>query len=165
MADPTKYTVSYNFSNWQAINPTKPLPAQRVDIELANIQASIGQTIDGLKDIRRSDGKLKNGIVTPESLDPVALSGLTGAATMQAKQYRDEAAVSATSSASSATVAGNSAVTALGYATMAANSAATAEDLVEQASAGFIGFQDNQGYDFGSIATPTTYFDQNWGTL
>lgn len=165
MADPTKYNPSYNFSSWQAINPTKPLPAQRVDAEYANAALSINQLVDAIKDVRRSDGKLKNGIVTPESLNPAALSSITGAATQQAEQYRDEAAISAASAAASAVTSASSAASALGYASMAGALAATAEDLVEQAAAGFIGFQDNQGYDFGSITTPTTYFDQDWGTI
>ena len=47
----------------------------------------------------------------------------------------------------------------------AENSAAVAQDLVEAATAGFIGFQDGLGYDWGYIADTTTYFDQNWGSI
>jgi len=43
--------------------------------------------------------------------------------------------------------------------------AQTAQDLVEAATAGFIGFQDGLGYDWGYIADTTTYFDQNWGSI
>lgn len=50
-------------------------------------------------------------------------------------------------------------------ATSAENSALVAQDLVEAATAGFIGFQDGLGYDWGYIADPTTYFDQNWGSI
>ena len=62
MADPTKYTKGYSFEGYQANNPSKPLPAPRLDDELENIATSIDETIDALKDIRRSDGALKNGI-------------------------------------------------------------------------------------------------------
>ena len=68
MADPTKYTISYSFSGWQASNPAKPLPAQHVDDQFAGIQTSIGQLVDAVKDVRRSDGKLKNASVTIDSL-------------------------------------------------------------------------------------------------
>ena len=56
MADPTKYTKGYSFEGYQANNPSKPLPAPRLDDELENIATSIDETIDALKDVRRSDG-------------------------------------------------------------------------------------------------------------
>jgi hypothetical protein len=68
MADPTPYVVSYSFSGFQATNPASPLPAPQVDDEYANIAASIGTLVAGLIDVRRSDGALKNGIVTIDSL-------------------------------------------------------------------------------------------------
>lgn len=70
MADPNAYSPSYNFSDWQAINPSKPLPAAQVDNELANIATSTEQLTNALKDLRRSDGQLKNGVVTYDSLSP-----------------------------------------------------------------------------------------------
>jgi len=45
------------------------------------------------------------------------------------------------------------------------NAADAAQDLVNDATSGFSGFTDGLGYDFGSITSPTTYFDQDWGTL
>lgn len=47
----------------------------------------------------------------------------------------------------------------------AENSALVAQDLVEVATSGFVGFQDGLGYDWGYIADATTYFDQNWGSI
>lgn len=44
-------------------------------------------------------------------------------------------------------------------------SALIAQDLVEAATAGFVGFQDGLGYDWGYIADNTTYFNQNWGSI
>ena len=70
MADPTKYVPGYDFSAYQAGLPNKPLPADRVDIELADIANAIGGTVDAIKDIRRADGALKNGIVTSDSVAP-----------------------------------------------------------------------------------------------
>ena len=65
----------------------------------------------------------------------------------------------------SATSAANSATSASGFANSASVAAGEAEDLVTQATAGFIGFTDGLGYDFGSITTSTTYFDQDWGSV
>jgi hypothetical protein len=68
MADPIPYVVTYSFSGFQATSPASPLPAPQVDDEYANIATSIGSLVAGLMDVRRSDGALKNGIVTIESL-------------------------------------------------------------------------------------------------
>lgn len=77
MSDPTKFIPGYSYSGWQASYPIRPLPAQQVDNDFANASRAINQTIDALKDIRRSDGKLKNGIVTPDALSPVFSLGFT----------------------------------------------------------------------------------------
>jgi hypothetical protein len=66
--DPTKYQRGYSFSGYQATNPKQPLPAPRVDDELLSIEKSIGGLVDGMKNIRRADGRLQNGIVTADAL-------------------------------------------------------------------------------------------------
>lgn len=80
MANPNPYTPSYSFSDWQSSNPAKPLPAPMLDNELANISSSLNFTISSLADIRRSDGKLVNQIVTFESLDNDLRAGYSGGA-------------------------------------------------------------------------------------
>ena len=77
MADPTPYDPDYSFSDYQASNPTRPLPGPRVDDELANIATTTTETINALKDVRRSDGALVNGIVTPDTLSDDTRSLLT----------------------------------------------------------------------------------------
>jgi hypothetical protein len=68
MANPPPYVPSFSFSGYQETNPTSPLPGPMVDNELDNIANSLGLTITALSSVRRSDGALVNGIVTPESL-------------------------------------------------------------------------------------------------
>lgn len=68
MANPPPYNPSYSFSGWQASNPSKPLPADRVDNEYASISISLNATITAIGDIRRSDGQLQNGIVGVDAL-------------------------------------------------------------------------------------------------
>lgn len=75
--NPRKYSPSYSFSGHQASRPSTPLPAQQVDNEFANIATSIGETVDALKDIRRSDGALQNGIVGPNALSPALTVGFS----------------------------------------------------------------------------------------
>lgn len=69
MADPSKYSPGYSFSDYQASNPALPLPADEVDTELAAIAVSMGQAVDAIRDVRRSDGALKNLVVTYDSLN------------------------------------------------------------------------------------------------
>lgn len=44
-------------------------------------------------------------------------------------------------------------------------SSVAAADLVADATSGFSGFIDGLGYDFGSITSAVTYFDQDWGSI
>ncbi len=72
---------------------------------------------------------------------------------------------SATAASDSATAAGVSASAAAGSRDTALGAAAESEDLVTQATSGFVGFQDGIGYDFGIITSPMTYFDRDWGLI
>ena len=80
MADPAKYVRGYSFTNYQEALPAKPLPAVRVDNELDNVAVALGATIDAVKDIRRADGALKNGIVTIDALSNDLKAEYTGGA-------------------------------------------------------------------------------------
>ena len=89
MAAPGKYFPSFSFSGYQAQQPDRPLPGVRTDTEYNNIAQSLGVTIDALADIRRDDGQLQNGIVTPESLSPgMALGVLPPTAWATAVEYK-----------------------------------------------------------------------------
>lgn len=77
MSDPTKYLKGYSFAGFQATAPDDPLPGARVDDELANIATSIDETVEALKDIRRSDGRLVNGSVGPDQLSSGLVFGFT----------------------------------------------------------------------------------------
>lgn len=68
MADPTKYTPDYDFSDYQEDNPTNPLPANELDVELANIAASIDSIVEAVKNVRRSDGAVKNDSIGYDQL-------------------------------------------------------------------------------------------------
>jgi hypothetical protein len=68
MADPTKYTPDYDFSDYQEDNPTTPLPANELDVELANIAASIDSVVEAIKNVRRSDGAVKNDSIGYDQL-------------------------------------------------------------------------------------------------
>jgi hypothetical protein len=68
MSAPTPYTLSYDFTAFQAANPTLPLPADKHEIEYNNIALTTGEIIANLGMIQRSDGQLLNGVVTFDSL-------------------------------------------------------------------------------------------------
>jgi hypothetical protein len=113
MSDPLLYIVSYRFSDFQANSPASPLPAPPLDNELAGIAAAVAGLVASIKDVRRSDGKLNNGVVTFDSfelglrltVDPT--NGLLVAAAVAGAQ------ASATSAGVSATAASASAAAAL----------------------------------------------------
>jgi hypothetical protein len=119
MSDPTSYDPEYSFAGFQANSPTTPLPGVNVDNELADISTSTASLVAAIKDVRRSDGALKNNIVTYDSL-ALALQLIfdpTDGAAVAAAVATAQAA--ATAASGSATAAGTSA-------TNAANSAAAA---------------------------------------
>jgi hypothetical protein len=84
MADPKQYTQGYDFSDFSSHNPNSQQPGDRMDVEFANIQESTKEIVDAIKDVRRADGALKNGIVTQDSLAAGLLSTLPTAAQMLA---------------------------------------------------------------------------------
>lgn len=142
MANPTPYERTYSFTDYQAGNPSAPLPGIQVDNELENIENSLGEAIDAIKDVRRSDGALKNGIVTVDSLDATVAAGVgTGAlaSAAAAAASADAASDSAVAAAASATAAAGSATSASGYAGDALtsrNEAATEKTLAQTARTG-----------------------------
>jgi hypothetical protein len=83
MADPDRYEPGFSFAGYQNNNPNRPLPGVRVDAELADVSDAINGTIDALADVRRSDGALKNGIVTLDSLAPGVAAELQPASVTQ----------------------------------------------------------------------------------
>jgi microcystin-dependent protein len=68
MAPPTRYTRQFNFTNQQALTPTAPLQADKVDAELNALVVTTDQVITNLSLIQRDDGELANGSVGPEQL-------------------------------------------------------------------------------------------------
>jgi hypothetical protein len=74
MAQPTPYNRLYNFTDFQTVNPTTPLPATALDNELNAVQLTAAQIRNNLALIQRDDGALANQSVTPDSLSAGALA-------------------------------------------------------------------------------------------
>lgn len=74
MSQPTAYARLYSFTDWQTVNPTKPLPGSELDAELNSIKANSDQVLTNLALIQRDDGKLANQTVTAESMSASALA-------------------------------------------------------------------------------------------
>ncbi len=99
------YNRSYSFI------PT-PIPGVRINIEFDNVSFSLNGAINAIKDIRRDDGKLRNEIVTLDSLSPRVRAGIgvgaleardaAQAAQAIAEDARDDAVGSAAAAATSA---------------------------------------------------------------
>lgn len=73
MPSPIYYQRAYNFA-------PAPIPGLQINNELESVERSVNGTIDALKDVRRDDGALKNGIVTVDSLSP-AVKAILGPST------------------------------------------------------------------------------------
>ena len=75
MAYPTKYTRQYDFASYQNSNPSRPLPADKVNADYNAVQNSIGEIVEFLKGFSRADKKLANKSVGRDQLaDNVPLS-------------------------------------------------------------------------------------------
>lgn len=80
MSYPTKYTRQYDYVSYQNGNPNRLLPAGQVHADLSQIARSTAETIDFLKKSLRSDGRIANGAVGLDQLDPkLASAGLAPA--------------------------------------------------------------------------------------
>lgn len=104
MADPIKYTLGYDFSTLPLTNA-----APHFNDELVDVSFSIGQIVDALKQVRRSDGKLQNGIVTSDSFAPGVSAVFTQ--TLLASTAAVTAAANAKVYADVSLVAANTAIT------------------------------------------------------
>jgi hypothetical protein len=58
MAYPTKYTRQFDYQSYQNANPTRPLPADKVNADLNQVALSSRETIDFLKKSIRADGTI-----------------------------------------------------------------------------------------------------------
>ncbi|MER9166207.1 collagen-like protein [Mesorhizobium australicum] len=68
MPSPQKPPIAYDYVAFQQEQQQNPFPGSQLKNDLANLKKGIDQTIDALADVRRSDGALPNGKVTPDSL-------------------------------------------------------------------------------------------------
>lgn len=70
MSQPPAFNRSFSFSNFQAQNPSLPVPGSQIDLELNDAKATLDGVLANIKLIQRDDGALKNGSVTFDTLSP-----------------------------------------------------------------------------------------------
>lgn len=70
MAAPTTFDRQTSFALFSSENPREPHSGVDLDTEFNAVKISLDETQDALADIRESDGSLKRGIVTTNSLAP-----------------------------------------------------------------------------------------------
>jgi hypothetical protein len=77
MTFPAKPKTPYDYVSFQTGRPTDPLPANQVASDFVSHKTSIDALVDFSKLVQRSDGRLNNGSVRPETLSAgtVALIG------------------------------------------------------------------------------------------
>jgi hypothetical protein len=70
VSQPPAFNRSFSFSNFQAANPSLPIPGSQVDLELNNVVATANAIRTNLALIQRDDGAPANGIITFDTLSP-----------------------------------------------------------------------------------------------
>ena len=154
---PTPYNRSYNFEDFQSINPNSPLPAQHLENELNNIEETLDKTVSRLAEIQNPDGSIKITGNIEQNITNTATSVATSVANQVSSDYlaanfdataattattaAQAAASSATQSASSAHLAGvhanyagQTTLIAQNAASQAASHRNSAEDFADQAN-------------------------------
>lgn len=58
------FTPTFSFAGFQATNPDRPLPASHIDNNFDLIAAELTDLLARIEEIRRDDGRLKNGTAT-----------------------------------------------------------------------------------------------------
>lgn len=71
---PTPFVPGFNYTNYQSLYPTVPLPANQVDNDYADLKTTTDSLIFRLQQVQRSDGALVNQSVMPITLDPSVLA-------------------------------------------------------------------------------------------
>lgn len=80
MTLPTAYVRTYDFSNFAASNPSTPPPGSQLDAEFDAIRVTLDEVLTNVAYVVRDDGKLKNLVVTPDTLSSSTLALLTASA-------------------------------------------------------------------------------------
>lgn len=68
MAQPTPYSRQYNFTNYQTVSPSAPLPAAQVDLELNSVKLTLDQVLNNLKILQRDDTAFANNSIGYDQL-------------------------------------------------------------------------------------------------
>jgi hypothetical protein len=135
MSYPTKYQRQYDYVSYQNANPSRPLPATKVNADYNAVAASLEETIEFLKTSLRSDGALANESVGPDQLTTELKASIGDAEAVQdILDARDEAVAAATSADASSTAASGAAITAASSASEALTSASGAAASASAAS-------------------------------
>lgn len=136
MSDPSRYSPGYSYSNYETSNPTLPKPGPQIDNDFAKIAESVDEIVDALADVRRSDGMLRNGIVTADSLaEDIDFLSHFGEAIADAVVLAEAAAATADADAAAASAFSDAAVTAASSATASALAASVDAAAVADAKA------------------------------
>jgi hypothetical protein len=69
----------FSFSSFASTRPNSPPPGDALEQEFASGRKAVDELHKYIEDVRRSDGKLKNGIVRTESLDPSCVADIAKA--------------------------------------------------------------------------------------
>lgn len=76
MSQPTPYALAYSFQSWQISNPTRPLPADKIEAEYNAVALTLSQVLANLALVQRDDGKIANKTIGYDQLAPELTLGV-----------------------------------------------------------------------------------------
>ncbi|CUW38797.1 protein of unknown function [Magnetospirillum sp. XM-1] len=102
---PRAYNKTTSFNDYATNYPDGALPGSQLDVEMVNIEHALDDTQAALALIQRSDGALKNGVVTSDSLAPSLAASLIADVEAATGATADAALAAANAAAADATTA------------------------------------------------------------
>jgi hypothetical protein len=76
MSQPDPYVLDYSFVGWQISNPTRPLPADKLEVEFNAVSETLDQVLTNIALIQRDDGEIANETIGYDQLKPELTLGV-----------------------------------------------------------------------------------------
>lgn len=86
---PSPYSRQYDFTGYQASNPTAPLPGNKVDQELNAVLTTLNATISRLGEVQRDDGKVRDSALNLDTIGEAVSTHVSGTVQLAINNAKD----------------------------------------------------------------------------
>ena len=86
---PSPYSRQYDFTGYQASNPTAPLPGNKVDQELNAVLTTLNATISRLGEVQRDDGKVRDSALNLDTIGAAVSTYVSGSVQLAINNAKD----------------------------------------------------------------------------